>query len=189
MDISGSQATPYFIAPSELSPLILYSHKGHTHRKQHIQELVEEELVQRRRSAVASIAWVPVGGCGHWVAYIVNPITSTIFYSDSLGQRIPANLCDALQWWLCDLRERMGEPTHLPNFKLVSVTGQEDSFSCGILSTNSLLHHLLPHNFPLVSRDKISIKMYRIERTIEILKLSVEPVCVFLDHHVRALSP
>ena len=73
----------------------------------------------------------------------------------------------------------MGEPPELPCLKPISVTGQEDSFLCGILSTNSLLHHLLPHKFPLISRDVTSIKMYRIERTIEILKLSMELVCAF----------
>ena len=73
----------------------------------------------------------------------------------------------------------MGEPPELPRLKPISVTGQEDSFSCGILSINSLLHHLLPHKFPLISRDAASIKIYRIEHTIEILKLSIELVCAF----------
>ena len=83
----------------------------------------------------------------------------------------------------------MGEPTRLPNFEQISVTAQEDSFSCGILSTNSLLHHLLPHNSPRVLRDKISIKMYQIGCTVEILKLSVEIVRTFPDHHVHTLTP
>jgi len=172
----------YLIAPPDLSTLILYSHRDHakhTYRKQPCQQFVEEELVQRHRFAVASIAWISVGGHGHWISYIVDPITSTIFHGDSLGLRIPEDLHDALQWWLCDLRKRMGEPLKLPCLKPISVTGQEDGFSCGILSTNSLLHHLLPYKFPLVSRDALSIATYRIGRTIEILKLSVEPVCAF----------
>jgi hypothetical protein len=190
-DTLESQAMRYLVAPSELSALILYSyeyHLGPTYRKQPIQRLVEEQLIQRHRSAVASIAWVSVCGRGHWVAYIVNPITSTIFYGDSLGQHIPADLRDALQWWLCGLRERMGEPACPPTFEPILITGQEDGFSCGILSTNSLLHHLLPNKFPLVLRDSISIKTYRIERTVEILKMSVELVHTFLDRFVRALT-
>jgi hypothetical protein len=186
-DTPDGQTMQYLVAPSELSVLILNSHEDHlepSYRKQPIQQLVEEQLVQRHRSAVASIAWVPVCGRGHWIAYIVDPISSTIFYGDSLGQRIPANLRDALQWWLRGLRERMREPVRPPSFKPILVTGQEDSFSCGILSTNSLLHHLLPDRFLLVSGDDISIKTYRIECAIEILELSVKSVRTFLDHHV-----
>ena len=65
-----SRVATYLIAPTELAVLILSSHEEHTeptYRKQRIQLLVEEELVQRRRSAVASIAWVPVGRHGHWI--------------------------------------------------------------------------------------------------------------------------
>ena len=175
----------YLIASTDLSTLLLYSHQNHaesTYRKQPTQWLVEEELIQRRRLAVASIAWIPIGGRGHWISYVVDPITSTILHGDSLGHSLPVDLRDALQWWLCDLRERMGEPRKLPGFEPISTTSQEDGFSCGILSTNSLHHHLLPCKFPLVLRDAASIKRYRIERTIEILKLSIEsPVREFLN--------
>jgi len=183
--------TSHLIAPTELAPLILYSHRCHTeptYQKQFIQRSVEEELIQRRRSVVASIAWVPVGVDGHWITYVVDLDTSTIFHGDSLGGCIPANLQEALQWWLHDLCKKMGEPTRPPSFKRMSVTIQGDGFSCGILSTNSLLHHLLPHRFSLVPRDSISIKRYRIERTVEILKLSAEPVRTILDRCVRALN-
>ena len=75
-----------------------------------------------------------------------------------------------------------------PNSRLILVTSQEDNFSCGILSTNSLLHLLLPHDFPLVLRDNISIKMYRIECAIEILELSVESVRTSLNCHMHTLT-
>ena len=174
----------YLIAPTELAVLILYSHESHAedeYRKQSIQQSVEEELVQRHRSAVTSVSWTSVGTRGHWVPYIVDPVASTIFCGDPLGRSIPADLRDALQWWICDLWRRMGEPTTSPRFESILATSQEDGFSCGILSTNSLLHHLLPHGFPLVSKDAVSIGMYRIEHTIEILELSAEPVCMSLD--------
>ena len=51
-----SRVATYLIAPTELAVLILSSHEEHTeptYRKQRIQLLVEEELVQRRRLAVA----------------------------------------------------------------------------------------------------------------------------------------
>ena len=172
----------YLIASTDLSTLVIHSHQnheGHTYRKEPGQKLVEEKLVQRHRVAVASIAWVPVGICGHWIPYVVDPITSTIYHGDSLGLHIPVDLRDSLVWWLCDLQRRMGEPPEPPSFKPIIVTGQEDGFSCGILAANSLLHHLLPHKFPLVSNDAVSIKECRIEQTIEILKLNVEPVCGF----------
>ena len=174
----------YLIAPSELSTLILYSHQNHTehtHQKQYYQRSIEEGLVQRHGSAVASIAWISVGDRGHWISYIVNPITSTIFHGDSLGLQMPANLRKALQWWLHDLQKKMGELTTLPSFKPISITGQKDGFLCGILSTNSLSNHLLPLEFPLVSTNAVSIKKYRIKCTVELLKLSQEPVCSFIS--------
>ena len=190
VEIQDDRTTSHLIAPTELAQLILYSHQHHTestYQKQFIQRSVEEELIQGHRSVIASIAWVPVGVDGHWIAYVVDPLTSTIFHGDSLGGRIPENLQKALEWWLHELCEKMGEQVRPPNFEKMSITGQEDGFSCGILSTNSLLHHLLPHRFPLVPRDRISIKRYRIERTVEILKLSVEPVCMILGHCMHAL--
>ena len=142
----------YLIAPPDLSTLILYSHQNHTkhtYRKQPCQQLVEEELIQQHWFAVASITWISVGGHGCWISYIADPITSTIFHGDSLGLQILEDLRDVLQWWLCDLQKRMGEPPKLLCLKPISVTGQDDGFSCGILSTNSLLHHLLPYKFLL----------------------------------------
>lgn len=175
-EVSGNQ---YLIAPSELSTLIRYSYQNHrnlAYQKQKWQQSVEEELVQRHRSAVASIAWISVSGRGHWVPYAVSPVTSTIFYGDSLGLPIPEDLHDALQWWLCDLRGRLGEALNAPKLKPITITYQTDGFSCGILATNSLLHHLLPQKFPLVRGDSSSLKTYRIERTVEILKLGIKTV-------------
>jgi hypothetical protein len=85
----------YLITPTELLTLLLYSHKNHmedTYRKQPIQQLVEEDLIQRRKSAVASIAWTLVNGRGHWIAFIVDPIASVITHSDSPSQTIYAML-------------------------------------------------------------------------------------------------
>ena len=181
--LAGTMDNRYLIAPTELSTLILCLYKNRmnsAYERRFTQQSAEEELTQRRRSAVASIAWIPVGGRGHWVSFIVDPIASTIFYANSLRQHIPSNLRDALQWWLCDLRRQMEEPETSPQFKQILVTPQYDGFSCGILSTNSLAHHFLPHTLPLVSSDAISVKRYRIECTLEILKLSIQPVCLFL---------
>jgi hypothetical protein len=109
----------HFIAPTELLELIRYSHQNHrkfSYEKQYAQRFAEDGLVQRRWPAVASIAWILVGGCGHWISYIADPIASTIFHGDSLGLEMPAILHDALQWWLCDLWEKMGELMKLPSF-------------------------------------------------------------------------
>ena len=180
----------FHIAPTELSTLLLYSHTNHTahtYRKQYNQRSVEE-VVQRRRSAVASVAWVPVGSSGHWISYIIDPITSTIVHGNSLGRQLPMELRDAFQWWMCNLRNGLGEPAATPVFMQISVTGQRDGFSCGILATNSLFHHLLPFEFPLVLGDATSIKTYRIERTTEILKLGIESVSSFLNCHFCVLT-
>ena len=187
-DIPGSR---YLIAPTELSTLIIYSHKNHakhTYRKQRAQISIEEGLVQHGRSAVASVAWIKVGNCGHWISYIVDASTSTISHGDSLGLPMPEDLRDTLQWWLHDLQNKMGGPAKSPGFgfKVISTTRQEDGFSCGILSTNSLFHYLLPCKFSLVLGDKISIKTYQIECTIEILKLGSTLVCLLLDNSAHS---
>ena len=186
-EVPGNQ---YLVAPSELSTLILYSHQNHSkpaYQKQLWQQSVEEELLQRHRSAVVSIAWISIGGRGHWVSYTINPITSTICYGDSLSLPIPVDLHNALRWWLCDLRERLGEAPSAPTFKPIAVTCQTDGFSCGLLAANSLLHHLLPHRFPLIQGNPPSVKTYRIECTVEILKLSIKVVS-FLDHRACTLA-
>ena len=153
-EIPGSR---YFIAPTELSMVILHSHQNHTkntYQKGYHQRLVEEELMQQRNSAVASIAWIPIGRSGgHWISYVVDLATSTIFHGDSLGLPMPLDLCNALQWWLHDLQKRMRKPTTSPSFRLISITRQTDGFSCGILATNSLFHYIIPSRFPLISGD------------------------------------
>ena len=177
----------YLIAPTELSALLLYSYKNHmedTYQKNPIQQLVEEDLIQPCKSVIASIAWTSVGGRGHWITFIVDPIASEITHSDSLGRPLPDNLRDALKWWLSDLQREMGELTMPLRFNQIPVTCQNDDFSCGILSTNSLAHYLLPHWLPLVQSNAASVKTYRIKCTVEILKLSIpgSPVC--LSRHV-----
>ena len=183
--LADSSDSRFLIAPTELSNLILHSHRNHTrptYQKQHAQRSTEEGLVQRRWSAVASVAWISVGDCGHWISYIIDPINSTIFHGDSLGLRMPTDLCEALQWWLCDLQRKMGEPITPPCFKSIAATVQKDGFSCGILSTNSLFHHLLPCKFSLLPSDAVSIRTYRIKRTVEILKLCPVLVRFSLGH-------
>jgi len=91
----------YLIAPPDLSTLILYSHRDHTkhtYRKQPCQQLVEEELVQRRRFAVASIAWISVGGHGHWISYIADPITLTIFGTILLAKTVGVLRNRSVEW-------------------------------------------------------------------------------------------
>jgi len=105
------------------------------------------------------------------VTYTVNPRSLSISYGDPLGGPIPEELFAALQWWLLDLCGMMGLSTeHAVTLTHLPTTPQSDSFSCGILSTNSIGHHLC-NTLPLVRQDPMLIKTYQIEQTIEILIL------------------
>ena len=179
---SDGTPSPHLIAPTELAILITSSYGNHemtNYRKQLLQINIEDDLVSGRKLFVASVAWISLSGHGHWVAYVVNPTSSYIAYGDSLGRPITPTLLVALRWWLLVIRKRMNLSTNdAVAIRPLLVTPQDDSFSCGILLTNAIGHHLLHDAFPLVGRDPISIKTYHIERTIDILVLDAEFVRV-----------
>jgi len=170
------------VASTVLAQTLVFAHQqrdSNDFRKTWFQATVEKSLVEKRKSSVAGVAWISRSGHGHWVSYVVNPASSLISYGDSLGGSIPLALSAALQWWLLNLREMMGlsiddTVTVVP----LPITPQDDGFSCGILSTNSIGYHLTHDTFPLVGRDPVSIKTYRIKRTIDILMLDGEFVRV-----------
>ena len=177
--------SPHLVAPTELVVLVTWSYEHHNeadYRKQPLQTAIEDDLINRRKSSVASVSWVSPSGHGHWVSYVVDPASSYIAYGDSLGQPIPPTLLEALWWWLLDIRKKMNLSVDEPVVvRPISVTPQYDGFSCGILATNSIGHYLLHDAFPLVGRDPVSIKSYRTERTIEILTLDAEFVRAELE--------
>ena len=179
---SDGIAPPHLVAPTELALLLTSSYENRDiagHRKRPLQISIEDDLIGGRKSSVASVAWISSFGCGHWVSYTVNPASLCIAYGDSLGKPIPEMLLAVLQWWLLDIREKMNlTTTGLVVVNPLPVTSQDDDFSCGILATNSIGHHLLYETLPLVGQDPISIKTYRTERTIEILMLDAEFVRV-----------
>lgn len=107
---------------------------------------------------------------------MVKPGPSLISYSDSLGKPIPAMLLKVLQWWLLDLCRMIGFPVNSATVTVAPllITSQGNSFSCGILSTNSIAHYLIGDGFLLVKQDPASVKTYWIERTTEILMLDGE---------------
>ena len=183
--------TPPLIASTDLAHVLNYAHEqreSHDFQKTWIQATVEKTLTEKRKSFVASVAWISLSGRGHWVPYTVNPRSSSISYGDPLGGPIPMDLFATLQWWLLDLRRMMGLSTdNAVTLVPLSVTPQTDGFSCGILSTNAIGHHL-HGTFPLVGRDPASIKAYRIERTIEILTLDGEFVRVNPEQVVWSLT-
>ena len=178
---SDSTTTP-LIASTDLAQILLFAHQERDNpdfRKTQLQTTVEENLVEKRKSSVVSVAWISLSGNGHWVSYTVNPTSSLISYGDSLGRLIPTSLLAAFRWWLLSLRQMMGLSAGDAITTLsLPITPQEDGFSCGILSTNSIGHHLTHGALPLVARDAMSIKTYRIECTIKILMLDGEFVRV-----------
>lgn len=175
---SDGLASLHLVAPTELAVLVVDSYHRHAdldYRKQRIQISVEDDLVSGWKSSVSSAAWISVSRCGHWVPYVVDPVSSSITYGDSLGGSIPVTLREALRWWLLEHRKEMNLSTDKPVVvRSLPITRQDDNFSCGILATNAIGHHLLHDALPLVRRDPTSIKAYRIKSTIEILKLDAE---------------
>lgn len=168
----------HVVAPTELALLLASTYENQNatgYQKRPLQVSIEDSLVSRQKSSVASVSWISLSGCGHWISYVVNPVSSSISYGDSLGKPIPGTLSATLQWWLLDIRKKMNLTFDGPvTIGPLAITPQDDSFSCGILATNSIGHHLLRDKFPLVGRDSASIKAYRVERTIEILMLDAE---------------
>ena len=51
----------------------------------------------------------------------------------------------------------------------LEISAQLDSNSCGLFSLNAIGHHYLPHKFPLLNSDSLSIVQFRMEIALELL--------------------
>jgi hypothetical protein len=88
----------------------------------------------------------------HWIGWSVNPTERTICYWDSLGGGIPRALHPALVWWL----EKHG----MTGFIVSSLPTliQKDSFNCGIIALNMLLHLLKEGFHKLTDNDQLVLE-------------------------------
>jgi hypothetical protein len=98
----------------------------------------------------------------HWTTVVLDVKTSLILYGDSCRHPPPTELHDMLRWWLSHHRAETFQWADLPS------SLQSDTFSCPILSANSMAHAVLPIIFPLVS-EKCCISA-RIDMLILIVK-------------------
>lgn len=84
----------------------------------------------------------------HWVSMVLDFANSRILYGDSFGDKVPAKLIAAVEWWTQHHTGRKFTQGAL------SITFQKDTYSCGILSFNALAHHADQERYPLVKSDR-----------------------------------
>ena len=94
------------------------------------------------RSQLAMIG--NIGG-NHWISLVIDIIQETVFYGDSLGMNINDGLREELDWW-----------THLHtgrffDYRKLSITHQQDGYSCGLLAWNALVAFIFKEKHPLIS--------------------------------------
>ncbi len=95
----------------------------------------------------------------HWIALVVDTAEAKIRYSDSFDSPLPTEIIDILYWWLTRHGFDKFEIFPLP------FTRQRDSFSCGILSIDSISHYFLPE-IPLLSSNECLIGRLRMLKNI-----------------------
>lgn len=100
----------------------------------------------------------------HWCGLIIDIPTRTLQYGDPLGHQPPAELVDIIRWWL---QFSFPEPFSVDT---MSVTKQEDTYSCSILTVNALAHNVLP-SVCLIPRGRNAFHMARIEELVNIILL------------------
>jgi len=87
----------------------------------------------------------------HWVAVVVDIQLHKILYGDPLGMTIPRLVKETLDWWLnYHSFDTMGF-----TYDQLPITLQKDSFSCGLLSWNALVAHLID-GAELLAADAVS---------------------------------
>jgi hypothetical protein len=87
----------------------------------------------------------------HWVTIIMDIGITSILYGDSYKLQPQGELKDVLAWWLQHHRDKIF------HWDLLPCSSQTDCFSCPILSSNSMVHALLPMLFPLIQEDSGSM--------------------------------
>lgn len=92
----------------------------------------------------------------HWAALVLDFSSHIIWYGDSLGWQMEARTKDAISWWI-------QAHTLVPFiYKMLPITYQEDTFSCGLLAWNSLTHYFLPAQNPLVDPSLVAIARLKV---------------------------
>ncbi|KAI0301414.1 hypothetical protein BC826DRAFT_1102007 [Russula brevipes] len=110
---------------------------------------------------IATVAFSPPG---HWACLLVDSQAGTICWGDSLGRAIPSGYEARLKAWL----EFFVPQLRFLPLQRLPCAHQTDSYSCGIISVNTLKHHLFGDTLWTESRREI----LRIEEFLDIMDFS-----------------
>ncbi|KAG6370619.1 hypothetical protein JVT61DRAFT_11243 [Boletus reticuloceps] len=80
----------------------------------------------------------------HWTGIAIDAVQLHISYGNSMQQAVPDDLKDAIKWWLALYF------TSPFTWEPLAITAQIDSYSCGLLAANSLMHYINPNIHPLL---------------------------------------
>lgn len=104
----------------------------------------------------------------HWIAAVINFPRRTISFGDSLGQLIPQDVVAAFHWWT-QQHSTLSSPFTVTTLKC---TDQRDTFSCGLLTANTLSHYFL--DTPLLSPRLLTFG--RMEALVNIFDWHIDSV-------------
>ena len=84
----------------------------------------------------------------HWIAFIICRRHETVYYGDSMGNRVHSQFFEVINWWIFFHFARAFE------WATMSMSKQADWFSCGILGGNGLRHFFLSRLYPLAAEGE-----------------------------------
>jgi hypothetical protein len=87
----------------------------------------------------------------HWVAIALDFSNSRILYGDPFKNPPKKSMIDTLNWWTHHLSGRAFSHGNLD----ISLQPMSDTFSCGLLAPNSLAHHFLSDQYPLIDPKNV----------------------------------
>ena len=109
------------------------------------------------------LAFIGLVGGNHWVAVVIDFKEGTVYYGDSLGEKISSALRAILDWWIHLHTNGQFNHCGLP------ITLQQDGYSCGILAWLALVTFLLRGKYPLVdashvAEERLKILIHMVEK-------------------------
>jgi hypothetical protein len=137
------------------------------HKRQQLLD-IENKIISGDIDSVAGVLHLT----NHWTSLVISFKPPKILYGDSLGHPMPVKKATSFKRWVCHMLERS---THrMPESDIsvypLSITGQRDSNSCGLLALNAISHHYLPQKSPLLQPGTLSIAQARLELALDHLQ-------------------
>ena len=110
---------------------------------------------------IAAVAYSPEN---HWACLLIDSQARTIHWGDSAGRAMPTGGEDRLRVWLSHFLPH----TQFQPLQNLSCAHQPDSYSCGIISVNTLKHHLFGDDLWTSPRREV----LRVEEFLDIMEFS-----------------